>query len=82
MNACCDSPRPLTYRTVRRPSWTVRYKRCANCGACSKTVQRGFVDERNWLERPLSLLDGADKCERVAIMERVVSHSQAQEIEG
>lgn len=79
---CCSDPRPLTYRTIRGPVWTTRYKRCANCGTCSKTVQRGFTDARNWLERPLSLLDGADKCERVAIMERVVSiHSEAG-IEG
>lgn len=77
MKRCCLFPRSLTYRTVRRPSWTVRYKRCANCGSTSKTIQRGFTDERVWWNRDELLLDGADKCERVAIIERVVSHSEA-----
>lgn len=56
--SCCLFPRPLVYRTIRGPVWTRRYRRCANCGSTSKTIQRGFVDERNWLERDDSLLDG------------------------
>lgn len=79
MNACCDSPRPLTYRTIRGPVWTTRYKRCANCGTCSKTVQRGFIDGRNWLERGDSLPDGADSEQVNAIMTGVESVSHRQE---
>jgi hypothetical protein len=38
----------LVYRTVRRPRWTIRYKRCSLCSETSKTVQVGFVDARQW----------------------------------
>lgn len=58
MTACCLFPRPLIYRTIRGPVWTRRYRRCANCGGTSKTIQRGFVDERNWWNRDELLLDG------------------------
>jgi len=34
----CGGPR-LVYRTCRRSLWIVRYRRCINCGDCSKTVQ-------------------------------------------
>jgi hypothetical protein len=48
---CCEDAHPLVYRTIRRPRWTVRYRRCRACGATSKTVSAGeFVDERRWDE--------------------------------
>jgi hypothetical protein len=47
----------LIYRTVRRPAWTVRYRRCRHCGACSKSIQRGFEDARTWWDRKQPLPD-------------------------
>lgn len=70
---CCLFPRPLIYRTIRGPVWTRRYRRCANCGTTSKTIQKGFIDERNWLERGDSLLDGHPIFNDDAIIERVES---------
>lgn len=79
---CCSDPKLLVYKTVRRPSWTVRYKRCANCGTCSKTIQRGFIDERNWLERGDSLPDGHPIFNGDAIIKHVESVIHRQEVEG
>ena len=64
---CCSNPRPLVYRTRRTPRWTIRYRRCALCGSTSKTIQAGFVDARNWIDRDL-LLDRQDSMQDVAIM--------------
>ena len=58
----------LVYRTIRGARFTVRYRRCRHCGQCSKTIQRGFTDGRNWLERPLALPDDRDNDSAVAII--------------
>ena len=59
----------LVYRTVRRPAWTIRYRRCRHCGECSKTIQRGFIDGRSWFDRPVALPDGRDNDAAVAIID-------------
>lgn len=56
MRLACDHAW-LVYRTVRHPAWTVRYRRCRHCGQCSKSIQRGFTDQRNWFDRPIRLPD-------------------------
>ena len=47
----------LVYRTIRGERFTRRYRRCSNCGECSKSIQAGFVDARSWWDRGDSLLD-------------------------
>lgn len=59
MKHCCDSPKPLIYRTRRTLHWTVRYRRCQRCGQTSKTVAVGFTDQRVWFDCE-SLLDDRD----------------------
>jgi hypothetical protein len=58
----------LIYRTVRRPAWTVRYRRCSNCGATSKSIAKVFIDQRNWLERGDLLPDRRDTDSQIAII--------------
>jgi hypothetical protein len=58
----------LIYRTVRRPAWTVRYRRCRHCGQCSKSIARGFTDGRSWFDRGDSLPDRRDSGSDDAIM--------------
>lgn len=66
--SCCSDPKPLIYKTRRSPSWVTRYRRCANCGATSKSIAKGFIDQRNWLERPVALPDRRDNDSAVAII--------------
>ena len=67
MRLVCDHAW-LVYRTVRHPAWTVRYRRCRHCGECSKSIQRGFTDQRNWLDRPVALPDDRDTDSQITIM--------------
>jgi len=69
----------LVYRTVRRPAWTVRYRRCRHCGECSKSIQRGFEDARSWFDRPIRLPDDRDTDSQIAIIELTQWHNSKQE---
>jgi hypothetical protein len=66
--SCCGDPKPLVYKTRRSPCWVTRYRRCANCGATSKSIAKVFIDQRNWFDRGDSLPDRRDSGSDVAIM--------------
>ena len=79
MNRCCSDPKPLVYRTIRGARFTVRYRRCSNCGATSKSIAKVFIDQRNWLERGDSLPDRRDNDSAVAIIELTQWHNSNEE---